>query len=97
MFTTSQTLDKVYYKEIKVWHYSLAEFDRAAELLESVDWDSLLPQDDVNTYWSAWINYFMQIMEICIPHSVVKVKRNLPWVNKCSQSDQEEKYSISHC
>ena len=59
MFTTSQTLDKVYYKEIKVWHYSLAEFDRAAELLESVDWDSLLPQDDVNTYWSAWKNYFM--------------------------------------
>ena len=75
MFTTSQTLDKVYYKEIKVWHYSLAEFDRAAELLESVDWDSLLPH--VNTYWSAWKNYFMQIMEICIPHSVVKVKRNL--------------------
>ena len=29
-------------------------------------------------------------MEICIPHSVVKVNRNLPWVNKCSQSDQEE-------
>ena len=66
----------------KVWHYSLAEFDCAAEPLESVDWDSLLPHDDVNTYWSAWKNYFMQIMEICIPHSMVKVKRNLPWVNK---------------
>ena len=66
----------------KVWHYSLAEFVCAAEFLDSADWDSLLPHDDINTYRSAWKNYLMQIMEICVPHSVVKVKRNLPnWVN----------------
>jgi len=43
---------------------ALAELDHASELLDSVDWDSLLLHD-VNTYWSVWKNYFMQIMEIC--------------------------------
>ena len=65
----------------RVWQYSLADFDRAAELLDSVDWDSILPHD-VDAYWSAWKNYFLQIMDICTPHSVVKIKRNLPWINK---------------
>jgi len=77
VFTTSHPKCWTMSTTGKVWHYSLAEFDRAAELLGSVDWDSLLPH--VNTYWSAWKNYFMQIMEICIPHSVVKVKKNIPW------------------
>lgn len=27
-------------------------------------------------------NYFLQVMELCIPHSVVKVKRDLLWINK---------------
>ena len=42
---------------LEVWYYSLAEFDCAVELLDFVDWDSLLPHDEVNTYWSAWKNY----------------------------------------
>ena len=61
---------------------ALADFDRANELLDTIEWDSLLPQDDVNTYWAAWKVYFLQIMEICIPSGKVKVRRNLPWINK---------------
>ena len=41
----------------------------------------MLPHD-VDAYWTARKNYFLQIMDICIPHSVVKIKRNLPWINK---------------
>ena len=47
----------------KVWRYALADFDCANELLDIIDWDSLLPHDDVNAYWAA---YFLQITEICI-------------------------------
>ena len=27
-------------------------------------------------------NYFLQVMEICIPNAVVKVKKDLPWLNR---------------
>ena len=65
-----------------IWRYSLADFDRAAELLETVEWVSLLPTDNVDSYCSTWITYFLQIMEICIPHAVTKTKSNVPWMNR---------------
>ena len=65
-----------------IWRYSLADFDRAAELLETVEWVSLLPTDNVDSYWSTWKTYFLQIMEICIPHAVTKTKSNVPWMNR---------------
>ena len=65
----------------KVWRYSLADWDRASELLDSIDWDFLLPQD-VESYWSAWKIYFMQVMELCIPHTTAKIKNNPPWMNE---------------
>jgi len=37
----------------------------------------------------------MQIMEIYVPHSVVKVKRDL--LRVLSKGSEREKYSISHC
>ena len=61
--------------------YSLADWDRAAEMLDSIDWDSLLPQD-VDSYWSTLKNYFMQIMELCIPHTTAKIKTNPSWMNE---------------
>ena len=67
----------------KVWRYSLADWNRAAEILDSIDWDSLLPSGtDVDAYWSAWKNYFVQAIELCIPHAVAKVKKNPPWINQ---------------
>ena len=65
----------------KVWRYALADFNRAAELLDTVDWTSLLP-DNVDAFWSAWKTYFLQIMEICIPNAMVKTKKKIPWMNK---------------
>ena len=64
-----------------VWRYHLADWDKAAELLDSIEWDSLLSLD-VDEQWVTWKNYFLQIMELCIPHTIAKVKKNLPWINK---------------
>ena len=58
----------------------MADFDRAAELLDTTEWNNLLP-DNVDALWSAWKTYFLQIMEICIPNAIIKVK-NIPWINK---------------
>ena len=66
----------------KVWRYNLADFNQAVELLDSVEWKSLLDERDVDMYWSSFKHYFLQIMEICIPHALVKTKRNVPWFNK---------------
>ena len=57
----------------KVWHW-----DRAVEILDNIDWDSLLPSE-VNACWTAWRNYFMQIS---IPCAVTRVKKNPPWINQ---------------
>ena len=65
----------------RIWRYTLADFDRAAELFDTIEWTNLLP-DNVDAFWSAWKTYFLQIMEICIPSATVKVKRNVPWMNK---------------
>ena len=42
---------------------------------------NLLP-DSVDAFWLAWKTYFLQVMEICIPNANVKVKKNVPWMNK---------------
>ena len=65
----------------KVWRYNLADFSQAVELLDSIEWEALLDESDVDVYWS-FKHYFLQIMEICIPHALVKTKRNVPWFNK---------------
>ena len=50
-------------------------------MLDCIEWDALLTED-VNQYWSTWKHYFLQIMELCIPHTVANVKRNPPWITK---------------
>ena len=52
------------------------------ELLDEIEWESLLNESDVDLYWSALKNYFLQVMEVCIPNAIVKVKKDLPWLNQ---------------
>ena len=66
----------------KIWRYNYADFDRAMELLDEIEWETLLNGSDVDLYWSSLKNYFLQVMEICIPNAVVKVKKDLPWLNR---------------
>ena len=67
----------------KVWQYNLANFDQAVELLESIEWENLLSNTDSSLYWSTWKHYFLQVMDISIPHITVHTKKfgSIPWIN----------------
>ena len=65
-----------------MWRYSCADFDLGCELLDSIDWDSLLDSDDIDSNWEAWLSKFLEIMETCIPTVTVHTSRNLPWLTK---------------
>ena len=65
-----------------VWRYSLADWDRACELIEATDWNSLLDHSDINVSWNKWKSAFMNIMEECIPKATLPPRRNRPWLTK---------------
>ena len=67
----------------KVWRYAHADWEKAEELLNCIEWDFLLSTDvNVHVCWSTWKNCFVQVMELCIPHSIARVRKNAPWINK---------------
>ena len=67
----------------QVWNYENADFNTACELIDSVDWDSILT-DDIDSSLFLWQQRFMSIMEECIPHTTVTSDRNssTPWLSK---------------
>ena len=64
-----------------VWRYALADFTKANETIESIDWDFLIT-DDVNVSLANWQKKYMSIMEDCIPRRALPKRRNLPWMSK---------------
>ena len=58
-----------------------ADWDRACELIENCDWDSL-QGNDVNESWVRWSHKFVSIMEECIPRKTLCSRKNLPWLSK---------------
>ena len=66
----------------RLWHYSSAEFDQAAELLDMSEWEAELSSFDIDSCVSSWQSIFLQVMEICIPHKYSIVKRNIPRLNR---------------
>ena len=65
-----------------VWCYKNADFDLAFELLDQVEWNVLLPDDDVNAYWDIWHKKFMEVMDKGIPKKRLSRRSRLPWINK---------------
>ena len=65
-----------------IWRYANAEFGKAKRMVEEVDWDSLLPEDDVDLAAANWHNKVMEIMHACIPQQTVHKRRNVPWLTK---------------
>ena len=53
-----------------VWNHEDADFDKTCELIDSVDWDSILC-DDKNSSLSMWQQKCISIMEECVPHPTV--------------------------
>ena len=64
-----------------IWLYKHADWNKAHELIEGTNWDSLLV-DDVNTSWENWMKHFMEIMNECIPQRLLPNRHNLPWLSK---------------
>ena len=66
-------------KSRSVWLYKDADFNRACELIEETDWDSLL-SENVDESTVRWTERYLAIMEQCIPRHSVRRKHNLPWL-----------------
>ena len=72
--------EKVRSQKRVVWRYSSADWDKAREMIDAFDWNSLV-SEDVNLYWSKWREAFLSIMRECIPTAVLPSQCNLPWLN----------------
>ena len=57
-----------------IWRYDHADFQTANELLETVDWESLIV-DDIDVAWQNWETKFMSIMDQCVPKTTLPAKR----------------------
>ena len=69
-------------KARKIWRYTYANFDMADEMISAIDWDSVFSSKDVDACWANWHSIFLNIMDNCITHSVLKPRKNLPWLTK---------------
>ena len=54
----------------------------ACRLIDGTDWDSILVGNDIDLVAQNWTDKFLSIMEQCIPHRVLRKRRNLPWLTK---------------
>ena len=68
----SNQLSKTYSSRV-IWRYNHADWDKAQDLLDAVDWDSLLLSSDVDQAWLFWKETFLSIMYECIPRASFKL------------------------
>ena len=69
-------------KSRSVWRYTLADWDKACELIEATNWTSLLDNNDIDKSWHNCRNAFINIMEQCFPKATLLPRRNRPWLTK---------------
>ena len=65
-----------------MWRYNLADFDRANKLLCDLEIDELLDPASIQRSWKNLKAAFLDVMEQCIPNSVLPQKRRLPWLTR---------------
>ena len=66
----------------RVWRYKHADFDRANELLCDIGLDNIMNPYDIQMSWKRFKSTFLDVMEQCIPRSVLTARNNLPWLTK---------------
>ena len=66
----------------RVWQYKHADFERANDLLMEVDPLSIIDHNSIELSWYKWKQTFTDIIEQCIPSSVLPNRKNLPWLTK---------------
>ena len=79
--STSKPSKKKKKSQRTIWRYQQADFDRAIELLDEINWEDLL-NGDIDQMWTTWENRFMAIMHQCIPATKPKADSKAPWINK---------------
>ena len=48
-----------------------------------VDLEAIIDPNDIQLTWSNWKKkVFLDIMDECIPTSIVPIRKNLPWLTK---------------
>ena len=66
----------------EVWLYSKGGFERACEMLDSINWDKIVDEGNINCCWKNWQNTFLTIMSQCIPiKRKLSKKEHLPWIS----------------
>ena len=64
-----------------ILRYRNADFRMACQMIDETDWESLLPEEDINLAGTNWHNKFLDIMSACFPQQTLK-RRNVPWLTK---------------
>ena len=62
----------------KIWRYDSADFNRANQLINQTDWDSILDKGDIDLATQNWTNKFLEIMRACIPQKTLCKQNNVP-------------------
>ena len=65
-----------------VWRYNHADWSLASSLIENTNWDLLFFSGNIERSWTSWHQHFLSIMNKSIPNTVLRSRRNLPWLNK---------------
>ena len=65
-----------------VWRYKDANFAKARDMINAINWSSVLPMDNPDTAAMVWQNKFLDIMDECIPAQRLPRRRKLPWLTK---------------
>ena len=47
-----------------------------------VDLETVIDPNDIQLTWSNWKKIFLDIMDECIPTSILPIRKNLPWLTK---------------
>ena len=81
-------------KPRQIWRYTHGDFERANNILSSVDWDQLIDPTDVNQSLLNWEQYFMNVMGILYTEGCAsqEEKCSLAFKEHASCNAEEEQY-----
>ena len=60
----------------------------------NVDPLTIIDCNNIDVFWFNWKNIFMEIMDQCIPSSVLPERKNLPWLTKDIIQGMRKKNSL---
>ena len=62
-----------------IWRYAHADFNRACDMIDNTDWDTLISSNDIVSLLN-WEQQFMHIINESIPKGTLPKRQNLPYM-----------------